>query len=58
MALAIKSPPVLTGKAAEEWYKRAAEVKCDISKEEALASYRKWKAYYAEQEKLRPSCLI
>ena len=55
MALEIKSPPVLEGKAAREFYKRAAKAKCSTSKEEAQESFRKWKAYYAEQERLHPS---
>ena len=50
MALAIKSPPVLTGKAATEFYKKAAETKCSISKEEAQESFRKWKAFFAKQK--------
>ena len=55
MALAIKSPPVLTGKAAREFYKRAAEATEGKSKEEVQASYRKWKIFWAEQELLHPS---
>ena len=56
MALAIKSPPVLVGKAAAEFYKRWAEAasKDDTSKEEAQASFRRTKAFLAEQEKLHP----
>ena len=43
MAMEIKAPPVLEGKAAREFYKRWAEAnaKLDISKEEAQASMRK-----------------
>jgi len=48
MALEIKSPPVLEGKAAQEFYKRWAEAKDDTSKEEAQASYRKWKTFFAK----------
>jgi len=55
MAMAIKSPPVLAGKAAEEFYKKVAEAKESRSKEEVQASYRKWKAFWAEQERLHPS---
>ena len=55
MAIPIKSPPVLTGKEAREFYKRWAEAKDNTSKEEAQASYRKWKDYFAEQERLHPS---
>ena len=58
MALAIKSPPVLTGKAAEEFYKKVAEFKCTTSKEEAQESMRQFKEYWAKQEKLHPSCSI
>ena len=43
MALAIKSPPVLTGKAAKEFYERWANAKCTTSKEEAQESMRKSK---------------
>ena len=50
MALAIKSPPVLRGKAAREFYKKVAEFKDNTSKEEAQESYRKWKAYFKEQK--------
>ena len=50
MALAIKSPPVLTGKAAREFYQRAAAAKDDTSKEEAQESMRKWKAFFAKQK--------
>jgi len=41
MAMEIKSPPVLEGKAAREFYKRWAAAKDDTSKEEAQASMRK-----------------
>ena len=51
MALAIKSPPVLTGKAAREFYKRAAAAKDDTSKEEAQESMRKTKAILARYYK-------
>jgi hypothetical protein len=55
MAMPIKSPPVLRGKEALEFYKKVAEFKDDTSKEEAQASFRKWKVYFAEQERLHPS---
>jgi len=42
-------------KAAREFHKRWAEAKDDTSKEEAQASYRKWKAYFEKQERLHPS---
>ena len=48
MALAIKSPPVLTGKAAEEFYQRAAEAKESKSKEEVQESMRRTKAFLAK----------
>ena len=48
MALEIKSPPVLRGKAARDFYKRAAEAKCSTSKEEAQESYRKSKVFFAK----------
>jgi len=49
MAIAIKSPPVLTGKAAQEFYKRWAEAKDDTSKEAAQESMRKTRAFLAKQ---------
>ena len=55
MALAIKSPPVLTGKAAAEFYKRWAEAKDDTSKEEVQEIHHKWQAFFAEQKHLHPS---
>ena len=55
MALEIKSPPVLRGKAAREFYKRWAESKCTKSKEEVQESMRKFKVFWEEQEKLHPS---
>jgi len=55
MAMEIKSPPVLYGKAAREFHKRAAEAKDNTSKEEVQASYRKWKAFWADQERINPS---
>ena len=58
MALEIKSPPVLVGKAAREFYKRAAMAKCSETKEEVQESYRLWKAFWAKQEKPQPSWSI
>jgi len=55
MALEIKSPPVLKGKAAREFYKKVAEAKESRSKEEVRESMRKFKAFWAEQERLHPS---
>ena len=57
MALEIKSPPVLSGKAAREFYKRWAAAKDDTSKEKAQESFRKTKDFLAEQEKLNPVVL-
>jgi len=50
MALEIKSPPVLEGKAAREFYKKVAEAKESKSKEEVQESYRKWRAFFAKQK--------
>ena len=51
MALEIKSPPVLTGKAAKEFYKKVAEFKDDTSKEYAQESMRKSKLILAQYYK-------
>ena len=48
MALEIKSPPVLRGKAALEFYERWNNFTDDTSKEEVQASYRKWKPFLAK----------
>jgi len=48
MALEIKSSPVLTGKAAQEFYERWATCKESKSKEEVRESYHKWKTYFAK----------
>ena len=50
MATEIKSPPVLEGKAAREFYKRWAESTESKSKEEVQASYRKWRTFFAKQK--------
>ena len=50
MALEIKSPPVLEGKAAQEFYKRWAESKCSKSKEEVQKSMRETKEFLAKQK--------
>ena len=58
MALEIKSPPVLTGKAAAEFYKRAAMATESKSKEEAQESMRRSKAILAQYYKrLYHDCL-
>jgi len=49
MALEIKSPPVLTGKAAQEFYERWANFKDDTPKEVVQESYNKWKSYLEKQ---------
>ena len=48
MALEIKSPPVLEGKAALEFYERWAQAKESKSKEEVQECYRKWKPFFAK----------
>jgi len=58
MALEIKSPPVLVGKAAREFYKRWAEAKESKSKEEVQEGMRQFRVFWAEQEKLHPSWSI
>ena len=55
MAIPIKPPPVLEGKAAQEFYERWANSKDDTSKEEAQESMRKTRAFLLEQERLHPS---
>jgi len=55
MALEIKSPPVLRGKAAKEFLERAANFKDDTPKEKAQESMRKFKIFWAEQERLHPT---
>ena len=50
MALEIKSPPVLEGEAAIEFYKRWAEATESKSKEEVQESMRKSKAFFAKQK--------
>jgi len=48
MALEIKSPPVLYGKEAREFYKKVAEAKESRSKEELQESMRKSKVILAQ----------
>jgi len=55
MAIPIKSLPVLEGKAAQEFYKRAAEAKCSKSAEEVRESMRTTIAFLAEQERIHPT---
>jgi len=54
MAIPIKSPPVLVGKVAQEFYERWATAKDDTSKEEAQESMRKFKIFWTEQDRLHP----
>jgi hypothetical protein len=44
--------PVLTGKAARDFYKQAAKAKVSESKEEVQESYRKFKVFMAKQTHL------
>jgi len=50
MALEIKSPPVLEGKAAQDFYKKVAEAKESRSKEEVQESMRLSMAFFAKQK--------
>ena len=48
MAIPIKSPPVLEGKAAQEFYERWKNAKDPTSKEEAQESFRQTKIFLAK----------
>ena len=48
MAIEIKSPPVLKGKAAKEFYQRWSEATESKSKEEVQEIMRKWKPFLAK----------
>jgi len=50
MALEIKSPPVLEGKAARYFYQVAATMKESKSKEEVQKSYRETLAFLAKYD--------
>ena len=50
MAMEIKSPPVLKGRAAREFHKRWAEAKDNTSKEEAQESMRSTIEFLAKQK--------
>ena len=52
MALPIKPPPVLTGKAAEEFLEKVRNFKDPRSKEEVQRLTREWTEYFAKQDKL------
>jgi len=45
MAMEIKSPPVLRGKAAKEFLEKVANFKDETSKEEVQEIARKWKPF-------------
>jgi hypothetical protein len=55
MAIPIKPPPVLVGRAAQEFYEKVANAKCSQSKEEVQENYRTWKAFFEEQNRINPS---
>jgi len=48
MAMEIKSPPVLRGKAAKEFYEKAANMKESRSKEEVQESFRTSMVFFAK----------
>ena len=50
MAIPIKPPPVLEGKAAREFYKRWADTKESKSKEEVQAIAHEWRTFFAKQK--------
>ena len=50
MALAIKSPPVLRGKEALEFYEKVANFKDDTPKEKAQESMRRTKEFLAKYD--------
>jgi len=50
MALEIKSPPVLRGKAAKEFYERWANFTDDTSAEKVQESMRKWRVFFAKYD--------
>ena len=49
MATEIKSPPVLEGKAAREFYEKWAECTESKSKEEVQEIVREWQEFFAKQ---------
>jgi len=55
MALEIKSPPVLRGKDARYFHKVASTMTERKTKEEVQESMRKFKIFWAEQERLHPT---
>ena len=58
MALEIKPPPVLEGKAAREFHERWAEANANAKygkrKEEARESMRRTRAFLEEQDRINP----
>jgi len=58
MALEIKSPPVLEGQAARDFYKRWEMAKESKSKEEVQESMRKSRAFLAKYYNPYKSCTI
>jgi hypothetical protein len=54
MAHVVRELPVLTGKAARDFHKQAANMTEGKSKEEARESFRKTVAFLKEQELLHP----
>jgi hypothetical protein len=54
MALPIRELPVLTGKAARDFHKKVAEFKNDTPPEKVSESFRRFKIYWEEQERLHP----
>jgi hypothetical protein len=55
MAREVRELPVLEGKAARDFYKQAANMKESKSKEYVQESFRRYKIFEAEQERLHPS---
>jgi hypothetical protein len=55
MALEIKSPPVLEGKAAEDFYRTWAQSKESRSKEELKTLVDKWQHFFIDQNQLLAS---
>ena len=52
MAMEIKSPPVLRGKEAREFYEKVANAKCSKSREEVQESMRTTLEFLAKQKHL------
>jgi hypothetical protein len=54
MSRQVKELPVLTGKAARDFYRQAAKATERKSAEEVKELNRKWKVFFEEQERLHP----